>query len=239
MPTDQELNDFYANYHSEFSQTHMAGSDFANNRYRELSKFLKQCKSEQTIDLSGSLLDVGCGTGAFIKAAKHAGWQVTGTELTPEAANLAASNSGCSVLVGDIAGLDLQEQSFEFITSYHVVEHLPDPVAKIKHCYKLLKTGGALFLETPNTASLGAKLRGAKWSHILPPEHVVYFSPRSLTHALKEGGFHTIFIRTSSPQIVESIQHWPASFKAIAKAIYNTAPVLGMGAALQAIAFKD
>ena len=239
MPTEQEISDFYQDYHNEFGQTHMAGSDFACNRYQELRAFLAYKGVKVETEVPGSLLDVGCGTGDFMKAAKQAGWHVEGIEVTSEAAQVASANADSRVFVGDIARLSLPECSFELVTSYHVIEHLPDPVDQLQHCYRLLKADGALFIETPNIKSLGARLRKSKWSHIIPPEHVIYFSPRSLEHALRKSGFQSVVVRTSSPQIIESIQHWPSFIQAMARVLYSVAPLFGMGAALQALAFKN
>lgn len=240
MPTAKELETFYNNgYHDNFSKSTMAGSSFAKNRYIALEELLKAHLPSFVDVPNKSLLDIGCGTGNFLEVAQQAGWRISGTELGQDAVERATQRLGDCIFQGDISALDLPSDSYDLITSYHVVEHLLDPVKKLQHCYRLLSSKGALFVETPNISSIGARIRGAKWSHIIPPEHIVYFSPSSLRFALHEAGFEKVLILTSAPQTVESIQKWPDFLKEVAIALYNFAPKIGMGAALQAIAFKD
>lgn len=239
MPTAEELESFYNNgYHDEFSKSTMVGCSFAENRYLGLEKLIATYLPLLADTSSRSLLDVGCGTGDFLEVAQQAGWNITGTELAKDAVERATQKLGNCVLQGDISTLDIPSDSFDLITSYHVIEHLLDPVKKLRQCYQLLSSKGALFVETPNIKSMGARIRGSKWSHIIPPEHIVYFSPSSLKYALHEAGFEKIFILTSAPQTIESIKNWPSFLKAIASPLYNFSPKIGMGAALQAIAFK-
>ncbi len=241
MPTGEELDFFYNNgYHNNFSKSTMVGCSFAENRYAALEALLTAYLPSLIDSPNKSLLDVGCGTGDFLKVAQQAGWHISGTELGQDAVEQATQKLGdCVVLQGDISTLDLPANAYSLITSYHVIEHLLDPVKKLKQCCRLLSPEGALFVETPNINSIGARIRGSKWSHITPPEHIVYFSPHSLKYALHKAGFNRVLILTSIPQTIESIQGWPAFLKIIANSLYHLAPRLGMGAALQAIAFKD
>lgn len=240
MPTAEELEFFYNNgYHDNFSKSTMVGCSFAENRYAALEEILKTYLPSFIEAPNKSLLDVGCGTGDFLKIAQQAGWRISGTELGQDAVEQATQKLGNCVLQGDISTLDLPANSYGLITSYHVIEHLLDPVKKLRQCHQLLSPDGALFVETPNINSIGARIRGSKWSHIIPPEHIVYFSPHSLKYALHKAGFNRVLILTSVPQTIESIQDWPMLFKSIATSLYHLAPKLGMGAALQAIAFKD
>ena len=239
MPTQEELSDFYNNgYHDDFSQSTMAGIAFAKSRYRSLEDLLTTHLPSLVAQSERALLDIGCGTGDFLQVAKQAGWTITGTELARSAVKEAAKKLETYVYEGDILSLDLPVASYDLITSYHVIEHLIDPVKKLRRCYQLLSPQGALFVETPNIGSIGARIRGAKWSQITPPEHIVYFSPISLEYALREAGFDNIVILTSSPQVIESVQDWPEVARKVVNVLYSLAPKIGMGAALQAIAFK-
>lgn len=239
MPTQQELSAFYNDgYHDNFSQSRMAGGSFAEIRYQSLEKLLTAHAPSLINRPNRSILDVGCGTGDFLYAAKRAKWNITGTELAQNAAQKANQKLDNSVLEGDILSLDLPIDSYDLVTSYHVIEHLLDPVGMLQRCYQLLSSQGVLFVETPNISSLGARIRGSKWSHIIPPEHIVYFSPDSLRYALQKAGFDRIVVVSSSPQAIESIQNWPGLAKRMIRILYDLAPKVGMGAALQAIAFK-
>lgn len=239
MPTQQELSAFYNDgYHDDFSQSRMAGESFAEIRYQSLEKLLVAHAPSLIDKPNRSILDVGCGTGDFLSAAKRARWNITGTELAQSAAQKASQKLDNSVLEGDILSLDLPLCSYDLVTSYHVIEHLLDPAGMLQRCYQLLSSQGVLFIETPNISSLGARVRGPKWSHIIPPEHIVYFSSDSLQYALQKAGFGKVITLSSSPQSIESIQNWPGPAKRMIRILYDLAPKVGMGAALQAIAFK-
>lgn len=217
----------------------MAGDSFAKKRYQELEILLRTHLPSSTENSDKAILDIGCGTGDFLKVAQQEGWCISGTELAKDAVERARQKLGNCVFQGDIASVSLPHLSYNLITSYHVIEHLLDPVKQLQQCYRLLSAKGALFLETPNINSMGARIRGAEWSHIIPPEHIVYFSPSSLRYTLHKAGFNRATVFTSAPQTIESIRNWPGFFKQIAASVYGFAPRLGMGAALQAIAFKD
>jgi len=239
MPTPEELKDFYSDgYHDEYSQSTMASLPFDRNRYQLLEGLIDNFHPSLLMKSNRTLLDVGCGVGGFLGVAQQAGWTVTGTELTDDAVEKARGKLGDCVLEGDISNLSFS-QTYDLITNYHVIEHLLDPVKMLQTCYRLLSPQGVLFVETPNIKSLGARIRGAKWSHIIPPEHIVYFSPGSIRYALHKAGFDRVIVLTSAPQVIESIQAWPSSLKKLVTFLYSLAPKARMGAAVQAIAFKD
>lgn len=240
MPTLDEIDSFYNNdYHRSFSQSAMAGHDFAQKRYESLLEVLKRRVSGIVRKKERSLLDVGCGTGDFLKVAQQSGWTVTGSEVAVDAVEMAKVKVGDCVLSGDISSVELSPGSYDLITSYHVVEHLLDPVAQLNYYRQLLNEEGALFIETPNIGSVGSLIRGSQWSHIIPPEHIIYFSPKSLKAALMKAGFRKVVVFTSAPHIIESTQHWPTALQTAASVVYSLASKVNMGAALQAIALKS
>lgn len=239
-PTKQEIQAFYdSGYHDSFSQSTMADSLFAKHRYQALEKLLNQHAPALLAKIEPTLLDIGCGTGDFLSAAQQAGWQVAGTEVARDAVHRASRKINSQVAHGDITELDLPESFYDLVTSYHVIEHLLEPINQLKRCYELLAPGGLLLVETPNIGSLGARLRGKQWSHIIPPEHIIYFSPASLKNALKQAGFKQVVVYTIAPQVINSIDHWPFPLKTMADLIYQIAPNIGLGAAVQALAFKS
>jgi hypothetical protein len=85
---------------------------------------------------------------------------------------------------------------------------------------------------------LGARIRGKDWSNIIPPEHLTYFEPASLRYLLQQARFSNIQIFTGSPQVVCSASALPSLLRPAVSALYNFAPLLNLGAALQAVAVK-
>lgn len=145
----------------------------------------------------GSLLDVGCGGGAFLRVAKSAGWRVTGVDPDPKAV-MNCRAQGFEVLQGGLDQFASGESFFDVITLNHVIEHVPDPVAALQACHRLLKPGGQLWLATPNMGSLGHRKYGRNWRGLEPPRHLVLFNQQSLENALARAGFGVVAHKTGS-----------------------------------------
>ncbi|AMA08219.1 class I SAM-dependent methyltransferase [Picosynechococcus sp. PCC 73109] len=241
QPSPQELEEFYNSeaYRSEFSESPMSGTEFATNRYLQFESALKKYAPQILRQSSRKLLDIGCGTGDFLKVAKQYNWQVSGTEISPIASAKANQFLGeMCVATGDALSLELLSNYYDMVTLYHVIEHLLDPNTLIQKVYQLLKPGGIFFIETPNIAGFGAKLKGHRWSQIKPPEHIIYFQPSSLKYCLQRADFKTNFIFTASPSVIESTQNMPSIKRKIINACYDFFPLINMGALLQSISIK-
>jgi len=98
----------------------------------------------------GSLLDIGTGYGQFLHHAQPFFSEVAGTEVSESAVALAKQKYGLSLLAGQLEELDLPPQSFDTITLFHVLEHVPDPCMLINHCHALLRARGVVFIAVPN-----------------------------------------------------------------------------------------
>lgn len=240
-PTHAELADFYnqQSYRQDYAQGVMSSQDFVTNRYQELKKIVSKYQPNLFDKPSKTFLDVGCGLGDLLQMAIADQWQVNGTEISPKAALQAKANIRDQILVGDILSLNLPEYYFDLITIYHVIEHLIDPIPILKKLKRLLKPEGILFIETPNLDSLGAKIRGKNWSNIMPPEHINYYSSQSLANSLTIAGFDQFKVFTNSPYKIQAVSTWSKPLQIVAKSIYKITPVLGMGAALQAVVFSS
>jgi len=136
----------------------------------------------------GRLLDVGCGSGAFLKQAEEAGWKVEGVDPDPDAVKL-AQDSGLDVRQGGIEMLKNEKEKFDVVTLSHVIEHTHNPREMIVSCYRLLKRGGLLWVETPNLDSMGHHKYGRSWRGIEAPRHLVIFTLKSITEMMKNIGF--------------------------------------------------
>jgi 2-polyprenyl-3-methyl-5-hydroxy-6-metoxy-1,4-benzoquinol methylase len=149
----------------------------------------------------GRLLDVGCGAGDWLLRMRDLGWQAQGMDFDPGAV-AEARRAGLDVRLGSLEEQDYSGQSFDAITLNHVIEHLPDPIGTLKHCFKLLKPGGKLVVVTPNGSSLGHHFFKANWRGLEIPRHLFVFSHGSLKKALERAGFETV---TVYPQIARSL----------------------------------
>lgn len=141
---------------------------------------------------SGQLLDVGCSTGKFMLAANRAGWTVSGVELSASAAKTAHAVTQAQVWTGTIEEID-PSLSFDAVTAWEVLEHLPDPVAFLAAIRSRLKTGGRLGLSVPNWQSPWMRQSAAPehW----PPFHLTYWTPLTLHGLLASAGLQDIYIQ--------------------------------------------
>lgn len=138
----------------------------------------------------GSLLDVGCGNGVFLLRAREAGWDVAGIEPDP-AAVVAARAGGLDVWNGTLDDHP-QGNAYDVVTASHVLEHVHDPRLFLRQVSARLRTGGTIWLATPNVRSLGHRWYGRSWRGLEPPRHLTIFSARALRSLLEGAGFSTI-----------------------------------------------
>lgn len=124
----------------------------------------------------GHLLDIGAGTGHFLDLAQKSKWQVTGIEPN-EGARKAASSKGIS-FKNDIQSID--KNSFDVITMWHVLEHVPDLEEQIKQLKRVLKPDGIIIIAVPNFRSFDATYYKRFWAGFDVPRHLWHFSKKSI-----------------------------------------------------------
>jgi len=133
------------------------------------------------------LLDVGCYTGLFLEAAQEHGWEAWGLEPCHWSVE-EGHRRGLVILEGTLRGVSLPAQSFDILTFWDVVEHLPDPRATFAEAWRILKPGGWIVIQTLNVESWPARLLGPHWPWLMEM-HLYYFSPRTLARLLERVGF--------------------------------------------------
>lgn len=140
-----------------------------------------------------AVLDVGCGTGCFLLEAAAKGWSCRGVEVSAYAADL-AQQRGLDVLCGELADVDAPPASFDVVTFWDVIEHLPRPDVALQRAATLLKPGGVLALSTGDLSSWCARLSGRRWHLFNLPEHLFFFTPASLKRLTAQRGLRTVRI---------------------------------------------
>ena len=146
----------------------------------------------------GHLLDVGCGSGAFLQTMRELGWHVHGVEPDAAAARVAREHYGLDISCGTLEEAALAAEQFDAITMRHVIEHLPDPVTTLRECRRLLKPSGRLIVTTPNVESLGRRVFGTSWRGLEVPRHLQLFSVGTLAECAHRAGLHVRAVRTSA-----------------------------------------
>ena len=137
----------------------------------------------------GTLLDIGCGAGGYLSVMKELGWNVLGIDPSPLAARIALDSYGIPVRVGTLETTGIPEQSIAVITMVHAIEHVPNPLAHLRQCHRVLQDGGRLVLTTPNVAGLMSRLFKEDWMALEPPRHLWLFTPDTLQACVERAGF--------------------------------------------------
>ncbi len=141
----------------------------------------------------GRLLDIGCGSGAFLQTFRQQrpGWEVQGIEPDAHAAALVRQQQ-LAVQECRLEDADLQPASWDAVTMWNVLEHLPDPQAMVQRVRQLLRPGGLLYLAVPLCDSWDARLFGRYWQGWDLPRHFVLFSRATLWRLLAQTGFVSV-----------------------------------------------
>jgi SAM-dependent methyltransferase len=138
----------------------------------------------------GSILDIGCASGFFLKAMADAGWKVYGIEPSEAQFQMARETLGPDTF---LLNTTLQQAQltcrFDAITFWDVLEHMSERVPFLASCASLLKPNGRVFFTVPNIDSWIARLMGNRWPMLLA-EHVNHFNPKSVRLCCERGGLH-------------------------------------------------
>lgn len=143
------------------------------------------------------MLDVGTAGGAFLGVAKERGWEVVGCEPNKWLAEWGSDHYGIRIQPGTIFDMDLQDDSFDVVTLWDVLEHTPDPQAVLRECKRVLAPRGMLLVNYPDIHSSIARLMGRKWVFLLSV-HLYYFTAETIGKMLNQVGF----------EMVHKKRHW-------------------------------
>lgn len=140
----------------------------------------------QKFHKTGTLLDLGCGTGEFLFTMQQANWIVTGVEPS----EIGRTKSGAitnTKIFKDIS--QINDKMFNAITAWHVVEHIPDLHKSLTKIKQLLEKNGVLFIAVPNYESPDAESYKSYWAAYDVPRHLWHFSQKSMKELLAKEGF--------------------------------------------------
>ncbi len=196
MPTSEELTAHYqreAYFHGESSQGYR---EYTAMRKALLPLFRRRIGQINTLlPQKGRLLDFGCAAGYFLEVAQQQGWEVAGVELSAQMAALARERLHAPVE----NTLNAVEGTFDVITLWEVIEHLPQPVHTLTELHRRLRPHGVLMLSTPNTGHWQAQREPDAWEGYRPPSHLLFFTASTLRKALEVAGFQDVEITRRAP----------------------------------------
>ena len=180
-------------------------SDYSPVRFqRELRLFRNYC-------LGGDVLDVGCGSGAFLyqlNARFPGAYRVLGTDASGPPLDYAESK-GVAVLRGEFIYQGFGERRFDAVTLWAVAEHLLEPALFLEKIDTLLRPGGHCFVLVPNMKSLAVRILGARYRYIYP-QHLNYFT-RATLRKLVEPRFAVVGLVSTHFNPLVIWQDWKAA----------------------------
>lgn len=180
QPDSQQLPSYYN------SADYISHTDAKRNLFEKAYHFVKGIALNRKLKLINSvsqhgksLLDVGCGTGDFLYVASKSGWKISGVEPNKRARTVANSKTNNAILdVDQLSKWD--DGSFDVITLWHVLEHLPNVEEHFEMFKRLLKPTGTLIIAVPNYKSYDAAYYKEFWAAYDVPRHLWHFSQKSL-----------------------------------------------------------
>ena len=137
------------------------------------------------------LLDIGCGEGFFLFNASRMGYTVKGIELCQEAAEYARKEFDLDIETKPFEEAEFQENYFDVVTLWQVLEHVPHPLVILKEVHRILKPGGLVAVSTPDFGGVLAKILRRRWWNIRRL-HVNQFTTRTLNGILENAGFRDV-----------------------------------------------
>ena len=177
QPSDSKLAAYYE------SEDYISHTDGKRSLFEKVYQFVKGIALKKKVNLinelqpnKGILLDIGAGTGDFLAEAKRDGWQTVGVEPNEKARNGAMLKNVNFVE----SSIELENNSVDIITMWHVLEHVPDIQAQIKELKRLIKPNGAIVIAVPNFNSYDAKYYKDFWAAYDVPRHLWHFSRQSI-----------------------------------------------------------
>jgi 2-polyprenyl-3-methyl-5-hydroxy-6-metoxy-1,4-benzoquinol methylase len=183
-PTGQELEAHYSGYGD------WPDSALTRLRYREVLAAFEPYRSV------GRIFDMGCGAGYFLEEAAAAGWEPHGSTVGALSVEMCRAK-GLAVVDAADADTALPDAYFDVATAFEVVEHLADPAAEAKLLARVVRPGGLLYCTTPNFNSLSRRMLGPRWRVIDYPEHLIYFTAKTLKTWLAPFGFRPIRVEST------------------------------------------
>jgi 2-polyprenyl-3-methyl-5-hydroxy-6-metoxy-1,4-benzoquinol methylase len=149
---------------------------------------------------AGKLLDIGCGVGWFLEAAKNSGFECFGQEISSQLAEYTSEKLGIHVYSENLESI---EDKFDVITMFDLIEHVMDPKVLIEQSKKLLNPGGIIVAFTPNYDSLGIQFLKQDSSLVCPPAHLTYFTRSSVERLANSTGMELIHLETKGMDIAD------------------------------------
>jgi 2-polyprenyl-3-methyl-5-hydroxy-6-metoxy-1,4-benzoquinol methylase len=223
VPDEENIGKYYKS--PDYISHSNTSKGLINKSYQQVRNYTLKQKLELlkyfTKGEKGTVLDVGCGIGAFLHTMQQSGWAATGIEPDADARKKALELFHINVL--EPASLfNLQASSFNAITLWHVLEHVHQLHSTIEQLKELLTTDGKLFIAVPNYQSADAEAYHIHWAAYDVPRHLYHFTPQSINVLMQQHGlkiiakrpmwFDSLYISMLSSKYKNGHTNWAGAF---------------------------
>ncbi len=196
-PTKKELDKVYSNYIYEIVNP----TEFTLLKTRKITKKLFSLNNPKNV------LDVGCGEALFLDEFKKLGCKTFATEYNSRLSEIAI-RKGHSVVDQGLYPKFKNETKMDMIIFTEVIEHITEQRKCLSHFFDILSDDGIIYISTPNFSSLERRIFKDKWDLICYPEHLCYFTVRSLDECMKRFGFKKIYNFTENISIAAILKYF-------------------------------
>jgi len=177
-------DDYFSHYIDTESEAHRKRKGAFKAEVAELEELVKKLK------VGRKILDVGCGGGFFLDSLNNS-WEKYGNEINPVAAEYARDAFRINISKGALRQVNFPDETFGVVKIRNVIEHLTDPMSELCEIHRILRKGGLIAVSTLDIGSLCGRIYKEKFRMVCPPEHLYYFSTKTISLMLKEARFKT------------------------------------------------
>ncbi|NQY10987.1 MAG: class I SAM-dependent methyltransferase [Flavobacteriales bacterium] len=199
-PAQNEIGKYYE------SDEYVSHSDTNEGIVNKIYQMVKVCTLSKKLALlnrlrpKGNVLDIGAGTGAFLKFCGDNGWEITGVEPDESARKIAQETNHISLKEEDHLAT-IEDSSYDIITMWHVLEHVHNLKERVGELKRILKDNGRLIIAVPNCNSYDAKHYKNQWAAYDVPRHLYHFTPADITKLIEQFQMKVVEVK---PMIFDS-----------------------------------
>ena len=183
IPTQDELDEVYNSY--DYNTENSSPTTASMKKHIDICNYIK------SLGKISSVLDVGCGKGAWLNIFKEFGCDTFGTEYSDDLKTF-ASSIGHTMLDGGLFPIVRKDQKFDLIIFTEVIEHIQNPNEVLSYFNSILSNDGLIFITTPNFSAIERHFLKGKWKNVMYPEHLSYYTPATLNRILKKTNYSKI-----------------------------------------------
>jgi SAM-dependent methyltransferase len=185
--TTEALEKYYSeDYFLEGLSVPTSTEEFLGEGYKEIW-FSKDRDLKLILEQKdhGRLLDIGCASGTLLWLASQRGFAVSGVEVSRRSADFVRNLLGFEVFCGQLKNAEFTPSSFDIVTMFHSLEHVPDPLQVIREIHRILACDGVFIGVVPNFGGWSSQKFGASWIWLQPQNHYSHFTAESLRKLLE------------------------------------------------------